>query len=78
MEDRKLYIIADDIVRDWGTKINYAAKPYLIAMQDMGDINEHYGFDTGRSVVAYFLANAQTWRGETARRVKKELKGMLG
>ena len=33
--------------------------------------------DSGRSVVAYFLANAGTWRGEVARRVKKELNAMI-
>jgi hypothetical protein len=74
---RKLYIIADEIVADWGVKINYAAKPYLEAMLDLNTIEENYFCDTGRSVVAYFLANAQTWRGDVARRVKKELKGML-
>lgn len=29
-------------------------------------------------VVCYFLANAGTWRGDVARRVKKELKALVG
>jgi len=28
-------------------------------------------------IVRYFLSNATTWRGETARRIKAELKQML-
>jgi hypothetical protein len=33
--------------------------------------------DSGRSIVAYFLSNASTWRGETAKRIKLELNKML-
>jgi hypothetical protein len=36
-----------------------------------------YGADDARGIVMYFLANAGTWRGENARRIKAELKGML-
>ena len=41
-------------------------------------IEEDYIFDSAKSVVIYFLSNATTWRGETARRVKTELKKMAG
>ena len=61
---------------DW-TKLNYAAKPYLEAMESLLSIKENYGMDSGRSVVAYFLANASTWRGDTARAIKTELKKRL-
>jgi hypothetical protein len=57
--------------------VNFAAKPYLDAMSGMGDINGNYGWDSGKSIVAYFLSNASSWRGETAKRVKKELNQML-
>jgi hypothetical protein len=40
--------------------------------------DEMYGYDTGKSVVLYFLSNATSWRGEVARRVKAELKSMAG
>jgi len=73
---RTLSQIAREIRNDW-KKVNYAAVPYLDAMQTLNSINEEYYFDSGRSVVAYFLANAGSWRGETARNVKAELKGML-
>lgn len=43
----------------------------------MGDIRESYGYDSGVSVVLYFLSNASTWRGETAKRIKSELKAMV-
>jgi hypothetical protein len=72
---RSLSSIAREIVRDW-KNINYAAKPYLCAMQTMGDIRESYGYDSGKSVVLYFLSNASAWRGETAKRIKAELKAM--
>jgi hypothetical protein len=46
-------------------------------MSTLDDINQPYGYDSGESIVRYFLCNASTWRGDTARRVKAELKEML-
>lgn len=46
-------------------------------MSTLEDISDDYGLDTAHTIVAYFLANANTWRGDTARRVKAELKAML-
>lgn len=74
---RNLNIIAQEIRKDWGAKINYAAKPYLDAMQQLESVNDSYGYDSGKSVVLYFLCNAQSWRGETAKRIKKELNAMV-
>jgi len=79
---RPLYKIAQEIGTDWKAtakngKIYFGAVPYLNAMLTLDKITDNYGFDSGRSIVAYFLANAQTWKGETARRVKKELNAML-
>jgi hypothetical protein len=45
-------------------------------MASMGDIRDNYGYDSGKSVVLYFLGNAGTWRGDVAKRVKAELKAM--
>jgi hypothetical protein len=73
---RPIYKIAKEIREDWGSKVNYAAKPYLDAMAQLDKITDSYYADTGISVVLYFLSNASTWRGETARRIKKELKAM--
>ena len=73
---RPLYVIAHDIAQDWD-RPNFGAVPYLEALADLDDIADDYGYDSGRSIVLYFLSNAATWRGETARRIKPELKTLL-
>jgi len=75
-EVRSLQTIANEIWTDW-KKINYGAEPYLNAMATMQSVQDDYGYDSGKSIVRYFLANATTWRGETARRVKKELNALV-
>ena len=75
---RPLYTIASEIRNDWGAKVNYGAQPYLKAMMHLETVNDDYYLDSGKSVVRYFLANAGTWRGEVAKRVKAELKSMVG
>lgn len=72
---RPIHVIAAEIESDW-KKVNYAARPYLDAMHCLSSIDSNYGFDSAKSVVLYFLSNANSWRGETARRIKAELKGM--
>lgn len=73
---RPIYEIAREIRKDWGAKVNFAAKPYLDAMMCLDSIDDNCYFDSAKSVVLYFLCNAGTWRGETAKRIKKELKEM--
>ena len=73
---RPLYEIAADVRRDW-KPVNYAAKPYLEALECLSSVDDAYGMENGRGIVAYFLSNATTWRGETARAVKAELKAAL-
>lgn len=73
---RPIYEIAWEIRKDWA-KVNYAAEPYLEAMMCLDKITDMYFFDTADSIVRYFLCNAGTWRGETAKRIKAELKDML-
>jgi len=72
---RPLYEIAREIRKDW-QKVNYAAKPYLDAMASLGSIEGKYHYDSGKSVVLYFLSNASSWRGENAKRIKAELRSM--
>lgn len=72
---RPVYEIASEIDLDW-KKVNGAAKPYLEAMYSLDNINDKYGLDSGKSIVSYFLCNANTWKGDVARRVKAELKSM--
>lgn len=73
---RNLSDIAMEIRKDWKNPY-FGAKPYLSAMMTMNSVHENYGMDSGRSIVNYFLANASTWRGETARKIKKELNAMV-
>jgi hypothetical protein len=71
---RPLYEIASEIRKDWSSKINFGAKPYLEAMSSLDKVTDNYMMDSGKSIIIYFLSNATTWRGETAKRVKAELK----
>ena len=78
---RPLYEIANEIRKDWKAtakngKIYFGAVPYLDAMSSLTTINDNYGMDNASSIVIYFLSNASTWRGETAKRIKAELKAM--
>lgn len=72
---RTLFEIAEEIKQDWKSPY-FGAVPYLQAMATLRTIDDKYIHDSAYSIVLYFLANASTWRGETARRIKKELKGM--
>ena len=73
---RLLGIIARDIRVNW-PKISPMAKPYLEAMATLDTIDDKYLFESGRSIVSYFLANAGGWRGDEAKRIKAELRELL-
>ena len=73
---RKIHEIASEILQDW-KKPYFGAIPYIEAMLQLNTIHDDYYLNTAESVVIYFLANAQTWRGETAKRIKAELREML-
>lgn len=76
---RTLHEIAFEIQRDWkGMGPNHPAFPYLGAMNFLDTIEDFYGYDSARSIVNYFLANAGGWRGETAKRIKAELRKLVG
>lgn len=77
-ENRPLHVIAREIRSDWGAKLNYAAKPYVEAMECLDKVTDSYAQDSAHGIVCYFLSNASQWRGETAKRVKAELKKMVG
>jgi hypothetical protein len=79
---RSLSTIASEIRKDWKAqtkdgKIPEPALAYLNPMSTLDSIDDRYMFDSGRSVVAYFLGNATTWKGDKAREIKKELNAML-
>ena len=62
LKDKKLSEIAQIVRED-----------YLDAMATLDSIKDKYFFDDGDDIVIYFLSNAQSWHGDTARTVKKEL-----
>ena len=76
-EFRPIYEIAKEIRKDWGAKMYFGAKPYISAMMSLSSVDDNYGLDDARSIINYFLSNASSWRGETARRIKKELNAMV-
>lgn len=73
---RPLWRIAGEIRYDW-LKVYFGAVPYIEAMAELNAVDDYYGADSARSIIRYFLGNAKTWRGDTARRVKAELKDMI-
>jgi hypothetical protein len=74
---RRIYEIAQEIRKNW-KNVWFGAQPYLSAMEELVNITEDYGNETAQSIIIYFLGNARTWRGEVARRIKKELKDLAG
>ena len=76
-EKRPISAIAKEIKKDWGDKINYAAKPYLNSMLSLNNINEYDLNESASSIITYFLSNASSYRGDTAKKLKAELKEIL-
>ena len=79
-QKRPISEVANEIVND----PNYRKMPskiyadaYVQPMRSMNDIEDNYFADTGVSIVSYALSNLSSYRGDTARRVKSELKDML-
>lgn len=66
-------IIALDWKKNGKPNVNFGAVPYLDAMFTLNSVSDFYFADSGKSIVAYFLSNASTWKGEVAKLVKKEL-----
>lgn len=76
-EPRPICEIAQDIYDHW-TKVNFAAAPYLEAMTGLTTLEDKYFEDSAKYVINYFLSNAGSWRGPDAKRIKDELKAMIG
>ena len=68
--------IAGVIRADWKAPY-FGAVPYLNAMRTLRRVSDDYGYDSGKSIILYFLSNAQTWRGPIAREVKTRLKELV-
>ena len=68
--------LAKEIRATW-KNICPSAAPYLEAMAHANSITDKYLYDDMSGIVLGFLANAQSYRGEDARRIKGQLKQML-
>lgn len=77
MQHRPLNAIAAEIKRDWRTRLNGAAIPYIEGLSELRNARDRWCMETGVDAIQGFLNNAQTWRGEVARRIKLELKAIL-
>jgi hypothetical protein len=62
-----------------GKPIYFAAKPYVLSLAQVGttDLGARYFDDDIEGMVIRLLGNLSTWRGETATRVKTELRAAL-
>ena len=72
-EPRAISEIAAEIDEKW-KKVSPYARPYLDAMYELETIDDKYLYDDAESIILYFLSNAASWRGDDAKRIKKELK----
>lgn len=73
---RPIHAIAREIRQTW-KKPYFGAVPYLSAMMGLEKASDQYGYDSGDSIVRYFLSNAGSFRGPDAKRLKAELKEHL-
>lgn len=73
---RPIYEIALEIRSLWKNPY-FGAVPYLDAMVHLESIDDYFFVDSAKEVILYFLANASTFRGEDAKRLKKELKDLV-
>lgn len=73
---RTIREVAQEVKAVW-VKPNFGAVPYLDAMMQLETVDDMYYADSARTIVSYFLANAGTFRGDDAKRIKAELKAMV-
>ena len=76
---RDICEIAGDIARDPSLKgtARATSMPYLYGLQSVRTSSDMYGMDNAGHMVAYALVNLQSWRGESARALKAELKAHI-
>lgn len=74
--EKQLWEYAADIREDW-KNMAFCAEPYVDAMSQLDTLDDTYIMDPAADIVLRFLCNAQTWKGEVARKTKKELNTMV-
>lgn len=74
---RPISQIANEIRKEWKNPY-FGAKPYLQALLTLEKPTDRFqGMETAESLIRYFLANAQTFRGPKAKELKQELRELL-
>lgn len=78
MSKRTFQQIAKDIKSTW-LNVYFGAVPYLEAMLELDttDPGTMYYNDSAENIALYFLANASTFRGNDAKKLKEELKKLI-
>lgn len=74
--NRPINVIAYEIKKEW-QNVYFDAVPYLDAMLTLNTVKDCFYEDSAKSIIIYFLANAQTFRGEMAKALKTELKNII-
>lgn len=69
--------IAADIRATW-PNVYFGAEPYIAAMEQFDSPADTYITENGGDILRRFLVNASRWRGQDARRIKNEIKTLLG
>ena len=77
MSNKTIVQLAVEISKLWKNPSPYA-KPYLSAMFHLVDKDSKYILDSADDIVARFISNASGFRGADARRIKAELKEIVG
>ena len=77
--NRCIHEIAKEALADPALKGNARtySEAYLVPMTTMCYVTDVYGLDSGAHIVRYALSNLTSWRGDTARAIKAELKELL-
>lgn len=70
--------IASDIESFCFVDLNKDASDALCGMHCIESLEDFYEGQSGMQIVTRFLSNAKNWNGNQARRIKNELKNMIG
>jgi hypothetical protein len=77
---RPLSEIAAEIKADYakqGKPVYYAAAPYVDALLTLNSPDDYYYNESGRHLLNYLIGNLRYWKGDTAIRVKSEIREIL-
>ena len=88
-EARRINVIIREMIADmrnicnnqktpttWREKY-WAAAPYINALLDCETVNDQYGADSAKILIAYLLGNLSGYKGDKAKALKKELKDLI-